>query len=136
MLNYVQFRYKANTLINSRDYNGNEVLTVYATLGDCVTFNQVYNMGEKANTHQKENHSPTKQNPSKHPPPESKTDLGFLGYHFRQCFSISLAAPFSKKYILLYDNLVHILSQTKLFKDNILRLCIYADITYSCLCLF
>lgn len=53
MLNYVQFRYKANMLINSRDNKSNEVLTVYATLGDYVTFNEVYDMGERASTHRR-----------------------------------------------------------------------------------
>lgn len=34
-------------LINSRHYS--EVLTGYATLGDYVTFKEVYNSGEKGN---------------------------------------------------------------------------------------
>lgn len=37
-------------LINSKDYSY-EVLTVYATLGDYVSFNKVYSMGEKVTTH-------------------------------------------------------------------------------------
>lgn len=118
MLNYVQFRYKANMLINSRDNKSNEVLTVYATLGDYVTFNEVYDMGEKASTHRRNITAPLDKILQNAHPLESKTNLGFLGYHFKQCFSISLAATFSKKYILLYDNLVHIYLKQNFSKNS------------------
>lgn len=68
-------------------------------------------MGETASTHQKKTYSPLHKNPQKvdpniHPT-ESEANLEFPEYHFKQCFSSSLAATFIKKYILSYDGLVH-----------------------------
>lgn len=90
--------------INSRHYS--EVVTTYDTLGDYVTFKEVYNTREKAiPIRRKMRVPPTRQkfsgSQSKHLPLESNSNLEFIGNHLRRCFSNSLAATLKKKYFIV-----------------------------------
>lgn len=107
--------------INSRHYS--EVVTTYDTLGDYVTFKEVYNTREKAiPIRRKMRVPPTRQkfsgSQSKHLPLESNSNLEFIGNHLRRCFSNSLAATLKKKYFIVsWAGIYTCISQTEVLKQ-------------------
>lgn len=129
-------RYKTHMFINSSDYSYEELtMPPWKTIWHWTK--STIREKRQVSTHQKKRYRLTGQKSSgsegKHPPPSKKTKLGFLGFHFRQYFSSSLAATFSKKhFILWWPSLHRQISQAKVLKNNTLRICMYvSDSIYS-----